>query len=258
MLTTAADSEEYACSDVDDTIVEVHGHQKQGSGYGYSGVRGLNALLATVTTPRSAPVIVAGRLRKGSVGSPRGAARLIGDAVATTERLAGMATAWKLVRASSTYYGHAAVPAALAGGADVSVTVRMDPAVKKAIATVVEDTWTPIKNTDAVYDEDTGSWISSADVAEVEFTVFTSKKKTRRVDGRLVVRRIPELNKKDMERSTLFDTHRLHSYFTTSSLDTVAVEKTHRAHAIIEQVNTDLKDSALAHLPSGVFTRNAA
>ncbi|MEX3601263.1 IS1380 family transposase, partial [Kocuria carniphila] len=36
--------------DVDDTIIEVHGYQKQGSGYGYSGVRGLNALLATAST----------------------------------------------------------------------------------------------------------------------------------------------------------------------------------------------------------------
>ena len=38
--------------DVDDTIVEVHGHAKQGAGFGYSKVRGLNALLATVATPR--------------------------------------------------------------------------------------------------------------------------------------------------------------------------------------------------------------
>ena len=50
--------------DVDDTIIEVHGHAKQGAGFGYSGVRGLNALLATVTTTNSAPVIVAQRLRK--------------------------------------------------------------------------------------------------------------------------------------------------------------------------------------------------
>ena len=35
--------------DVDDTIIEVHGHAKQGAGFGYSGVRGLNALLATLT-----------------------------------------------------------------------------------------------------------------------------------------------------------------------------------------------------------------
>src|SRR4051794_25116589 len=45
---------EYALVDVDDTIVEVHGYAKQGSGYGYSGVRGLNALLATVSTSTAA------------------------------------------------------------------------------------------------------------------------------------------------------------------------------------------------------------
>jgi hypothetical protein len=31
--------------DIDDTIIEVHGRSRQGSSYGYSGVRGLNALL---------------------------------------------------------------------------------------------------------------------------------------------------------------------------------------------------------------------
>jgi hypothetical protein len=36
--------------DVDDTIVEVHGYAKQGAGFGYSRVRGLNALLATAST----------------------------------------------------------------------------------------------------------------------------------------------------------------------------------------------------------------
>ena len=41
-------------------------------------------------------------------------------------------------------------------------------------------------------------------------------------------------------------------------MDTVSADKTHRAHAVIEQVNAGLKDSALAHLPSGVFTANAA
>ena len=44
----------------------------------------------------------------------------------------------------------------------------------------------------------------------------------------------------------------------TGSLDTVAADKTHRGHAIIEQVNADLKATALAHLPSGVYTANAA
>jgi hypothetical protein len=38
----------------------------------------------------------------------------------------------------------------------------------------------------------------------------------------------------------------------------VAADKTHRGHAIIEQVHADLKNSALAHLPSGKFAANAA
>src|SRR3954470_15747327 len=67
--------------DLDDTIVEVHGYAKQGSGYGYSGVRGLNALIATVTTEHCAPVIVGQRLRKGACGSPRGAARIVADSL---------------------------------------------------------------------------------------------------------------------------------------------------------------------------------
>ena len=75
--------------DVDDTIIEVHGYAKQGAGFGYSGVRGLNALLATLATATSAPVIVAQRLRKGACGSPRGAKRLVSDAVRTTRRLLG-------------------------------------------------------------------------------------------------------------------------------------------------------------------------
>ena len=56
----------YALLDVDDTIIEVHGHAKQGAGFGYSGVRGLNALLATLTIVGAVPVIVAQRLRKGA------------------------------------------------------------------------------------------------------------------------------------------------------------------------------------------------
>ena len=57
-----------ALFDVDDTIIEVHGHAKKGAGFGYSGVRGLNALLATLATATTAPVIVAQRLRKGAAG----------------------------------------------------------------------------------------------------------------------------------------------------------------------------------------------
>ena len=258
LLVYETDAAGYVFLDVDDTIIEVHGHQKQGSGYGYSGVRGINAFLATVKTDASAPIIVGQRLRRGACGSPRGAARMVRDALATIKRLNGMASARVLLRADSAFYGYATMSAAINAGAAVSVTARMDLAVKRAIATIPDDAWETIEYTDAIYDEDTKSWISNAEVAEIPFTAFTSRKQSEHITGRLVVRRIPELNKKDQDHPTLFDTHRFHAFFTTSDLDTVAADKTHRGHAIIEQVNADLKNSALAHLPSGVFTANAA
>jgi hypothetical protein len=149
----------------------------------------------------------------------------------------------------------------------VSVTVRLDKRVKAAIAAISDDAWTPIEYTDAIFDEPTGRWISRAEVAEVPFTAFASRRKADRVPGRLVVRRIPDLNPNNADKNkaagqdALFDIWRFHAFFTTVAaevLDTVTADKTHRGHAIIEQVNADLKNSALAHLPSGMFTANAA
>lgn len=243
--------------DVDDTIIEVHGYQKQGAGFGYSGVRGINALLATVSTSATAPVVIAQRWRKGASGSPRGAARIVADALKTVTRLSSQKSP-VLLRADSAHYGFQVVNAARNAGAAVSITARQDPAVKRAISTIPEDAWTPIEYTDAIFDESTRAWISRAEVAEVPFTAFTSRAKKDHITGRLVVRRIPELNKKNLTHPTLFDTHRFHAFFTTSTLDPVTADQVHRRHAIIEQVNADLKHAALAHLPSGIFTANAA
>lgn len=254
--------------DIDDTIIEVHGHGKQGSGYGYTGVRGLNALIATVNTQHAAPVIVGQRLRKGACGSARGAARMVADSLATVSRLRGAAITTAgvsvgdvpkvLVRADSAFYGHRVVHAAIRGGADVSVTVRQNQTVKAAITKIADSAWIPIEYTNAVYDENTGTWISRAQVAEIEFTAFTSRPKSKQIPGRLIVRRIPDLNVEAADQGTLFDTWRYHAFFTTTDLDTVTADKTHRQHAIIEQVNADLKNSALAHLPSNHFSANAA
>jgi hypothetical protein len=56
--------------DVDDTMRETHGYAKQGVGYGYNKVKGLNALLGIVSAG-SAPIIVGHRLRQGTVGPYR-------------------------------------------------------------------------------------------------------------------------------------------------------------------------------------------
>jgi hypothetical protein len=206
-------------------------------------------------------VILAQRLRQGKTGSPKGAARIVGDALATLRRTGTTARVRPLLRADSAFYGHATIGTAIKAGADVSVTVRMDPAVKAAIATIPGDAWAMIEYTDAIRDETTGQLISKAEVAEIEFTAFRSRKQAERITGRLVVRRIPDLNPRQVEQPTLFDTWRHHAFFTTTAknvMDTVGADKTHRGHAIIEQVHSDLKNGPLAHLPSGVFAANSA
>ena len=108
--------DDYALVDIDDTIKEVHGYQKQGSGYGYSGVRGLNAPIGIVSTPDAAPLIIGSRLRKGATGSPRGAGKFVGDILATVTRLRSKAaTGVVLLRADSAFYNHAVVAAAHRG-----------------------------------------------------------------------------------------------------------------------------------------------
>jgi len=252
--------DDLALVDLDDTIVEVHGYAKQGAGFGYSGVRGLNAAAATVSTATTAPVIVATRLRKGSAGSARGAARITADAVKTVNRLRSKdATGLVLVRADSAYYGRPTILAAVNAGAAVSVTVRQNATIRAAITAIPDHAWTTIEYPNAVLDEATGAWISRAEVAEIPFTAFASAKKSEHVAGRLVVRRIPDLNPPaNLQQATLFEVFRFHAFFTTSDLPTIEADKVHRGHAIIEQVFADLKSSALAHLPSGKFNANAA
>lgn len=206
---------------------------------------------------------MATRLRKGSAGSARGAARIAADALATVRRLRSCdATGTMLPRPDSAYWGRPVVHAAIRAGARVSITVRQDALVRKAIQAIGEGAWTPIRYPQAFRDQATGAWVSRAEVAEVPFTAFASAPKADQVPGRLVVRRIPDLNPPaDPAQASLFDVWRFHAFFTTTpaeSMDAVAADQAHRGHAIIEQVFADLKGSALAHLPSGAFNANAA
>jgi hypothetical protein len=75
---------------IDSMQKRVYGHQKQGARFGHAKiqgksllVRGLNALAAVVSTPLSAPVIAATRLRGGNAASARGAAGFAAGAIGT-------------------------------------------------------------------------------------------------------------------------------------------------------------------------------
>ena len=186
------DADQLVFVDIDDTVRQTYGYAKQGAGRGYTGIKGLNALLAVVSTPLSAPLIAATRLRKGSTNSARGAAKLLADALATARR-AG-AAGLVLVRADSAYYGYDIVAACRRAGARFSVTARLTPSVITAITSIDEQAWTPIRYPNAIYDEDEQRWVSDAEVAETAFTAFTGRRKREHVTARLIVRRVRRLN----------------------------------------------------------------
>lgn len=229
-------------------------------------------LLGTASTSQSAPVIVAQRLRKGAAHSAKGAARFITDAITSTRKCVPAKGAQILLRADSAYYGHDGVQAARKAGTEVSVAARMNLSIRAAIARSPENAWIEIVYPHVIRDNTTGELVRGAEVAEIEYTAFASRRPEKTVTGkpkpytgpitgRLVVRRVKELNPKHLTQPALFDTWRYHAFFTTvpeDTLDTVAIDVTHRQHAVIEQVHADLKHAALAHMPSGVFTANAA
>lgn len=246
--------------DIDDSIIEVHGHGKQGSGYGYSGVRGWNSLITTVTTGATAPVIVGQRLRKGSCGSSRGAARMVADTLTTVGRMRAAAALFAipsgndaepqpmpkpLVRADSAFFGHPTIGAAIRGGADVSITTGLNSVIRSAIGAIASDVWTPIEYIHALFDEQTQRWISVAEVAEIPFTAFASQTKAHHVPGRLIVRRIPDLRpQKDQGQRQLFDVWRFHAFSppppTAQNLTPLPPTRL-TAGMRIEQVHADLK-----------------
>jgi hypothetical protein len=131
---------ELAYIDVDDTVRRTYGYAKQGAGRGYTGTKGLNALLAVVSTPTAAPVIAAARLRKGWTNSVKGAARLVADALVTAT--AAGATGVRLLRADSLFYGYEVIAAAVRQPSCFSITARQDRAVRAAIAAIDPDAWT--------------------------------------------------------------------------------------------------------------------
>jgi hypothetical protein len=253
-----AGADRVAFLDLDDTVRRTYGYAKQGTGRGYTGVNGLNALLATISTPTSAPLIAATRLRKGATNSVRGATKLLTDALATAQR-AG-ATGLVIVRADSAFYGYDIINACRRAGARFSITARHTPTVTRAITTIPDTAWVPIRYPNAIWDDDEQRWVSDAEVAEIEFTAFTGRRKAEWVTASLIVRRVRRLNPTTVPagQGEMFAVYRYHAVFTDNPEPMLHAEATHRDHAIIEQVIADLKDSALAHLPSGRFTANAA
>ena len=188
------------------------------------------------------------RRRGGSAASARGAASLAARAIGTARDCGCTGTI--VVRMDSAYYNAAVIGAVRAQGARFSVTVPMNTNIRAAIAAIPGDAWTAIKYPRAVWDDQLDAWISDAEVAEVPYTAFASKK-GQAVTARLVVRRVRDLNKKAAAgQDELFPVWRYHAVFTDSPFELVQAEGQHRDHAVVEQVFADVTSGPLAHLPS--------
>ncbi|WP_409497451.1 IS1380 family transposase, partial [Amycolatopsis sp. cmx-11-12] len=242
--------------DIDAKIKETYGHAKQGSGFAYNGVRGLNHLVATLSSPVSAPVILAARLRGGNCDSRRGAASMITEAIGLARR-AG-ATGRIVVRADSAFFTGPIIAAIRKAGAYFSVTAQKNAAVKTVIDRIGEDAWTEIAYRHPIPDPLSGELITHAEIAETTLTAFvhTAENPGRQVTARLLVRRTPRFKRND--QGELFRVFNYHAVFTDTGFDLHTADEYHRKHAIIEQVFADLNDAALAHFPSGRFPANHA
>jgi len=243
--------------DTDDTIERVYGYQKQGAGFGYSGVRGLNALIATISTPSSPPVIAECSLRRGATRSGKSADWHLGHALATTAAIIRPdQQVW--VRADSAFATAKNTAVVIKAGATFSFTIPAWSTVTAAIASIDEQAWKAIHYPHAVWEPESGEWISDAQVAEVPFVAFTSHKPSEQVMCRLIVRRVKRLGPAPAGQGELFTTYRHHAFITNTKLDMITADQLHRDHAIVEQVIAELKAGPLAHMPSGKHAANAA
>jgi hypothetical protein len=243
--------------DIDSLLRPVYGHRKEGASYGHTKIagkqvlrKGLSPLATTISTDLASPVIAGMRLRAGKTGSGKGAASMVTRAISTA-RAAG-ASGQILVRGDSAYGSRKVVRAALRAGAQFSLAMIRNPAIRHAITAITEEAWIPVKYPGAVRDPDTGEWISDAEIAEIAYTAFASTKD--KTTARLIVRRVKDARYPD----TLFPIWRYHPFFTNSGEPTTDADITHRKHAIIETVFADLIDGPLAHIPSGKFGANSA
>ncbi|MFI0486849.1 hypothetical protein [Actinomadura sp. 9N215] len=162
------------------------------------------------------------------------------------------------MRGDSAFYSAKVIAACRHAGACFSVTAKMDPKIKAAIAAIDQAAWTAIRYPNAIFDEESGTWISDAQIAET--TTPPSPPPRNPVTARLIVRRVKRLNPKATAgQDELFGLWRYHAVFTDSPFELAQAEAQHRDHAgAIEHTFANLTDGPLPHLPSGDFAANAA
>ncbi len=223
--------------DMDSSILETYGLKKQGGAkFTYNHVRGYHPLLAVIAGSGD---IVHSRLRGGNANTGRGAASFLTETFRRV-RSAG-ATGTLTMRADSGFYSSKVVGSCRAADVRFSITVRQNPALRKVIAKIGDDTWTPIPY-----------FLDGADVAETTYRPFGRNA----LEARLIVRRVKPTPGSQL---SLLTEYSYHAFITDRLGDTIFLEADHRRHAVVEDAIRELKYGVgLNHMPSGRFGANAA
>jgi hypothetical protein len=217
--------------DVDSFVGEVHGHAKQGAGFGYTRKLGYHPILATRADTSE---VLHVRLRKGQANTQRGVLRFVDELLARVRR-AG-ATGPILLRADSGFWNKTVIARLREQGCAFSIGVTMHQIVTARIALIADDAWQPVAD------------YPDSGVCELAETTLGAE--------RLIVRRVHLHAQED--QAALFAYWRHHAFITNRTEPMHEVDSEHRQHAQVELVIRDLKDQALAHFPSGQFSANSA
>jgi hypothetical protein len=220
--------------DLDSTITEVFGYDKQGAVYGYTHQKGYHPLIASRADTGE---ILHARLRKGS--SQRGANRFVEELIARVRR-AG-ARGQILVRADAGFWSRQLIDTLQRLKTAYSITVNVNPTMRSVIDQIPDGAWIPIVYPDG----------GQAEVASVAYVTGRGHHGLPPITVRLIVRRTRLAG----EQATLWPDWRYHVFVTNRHEPAVLVDREHRQHAVVELAIRDLKDGAgLSHIPSGDFS----
>lgn len=224
--------------DLDSTITEVFGYQKQGTAYGYTKVNGYHPLVASRADTGE---ILHARLRKGS--SQRGVNRFVGELVARVRRAGAVGEI--LVRADSGFWSRTLIETLERLETTYSITVSLNASIRACIEQIPDTAWVPIVYPDG----------GRGEVASCAYTTGRGQHGLPPTTMRLIVRR----TRLTGHQATLFPDWRHHAFVTNRHEPAVLVDAEHRQHAVVELAIRDLKQGAgLSHLPSGNFSANGA
>ncbi len=216
--------------DIDSTICEVSGCQKQGAAYGYTKKLGYHPLLGVRSDTGE---VVHQRMRKGSANTQRGTKRFVQELIARCRRLG--ATGGITIRFDSGYQSDATLKELERLGVSYTMAVHANAKGMKALIEAIdEDSWASIDYTEG-------------GEAQVSETIYQQR--------RLVIRRTRLIG----VQAELFPNWRYFGFVTDLDASAIKVDEFHRNRARIELSIKDLKEGAgMEHVPSGKFFANGA